>query len=232
MSNNTWFSLDCESVGLHGQTFAVGVSVVDDEGNELDHLHAHCDHRHAFGQPEDRKWVDENCPDVHPHTAHNSQEVLEQFAAFWNKWKAQGAVMVGDCAWPVEARMLARCVDAGLIEDFSGPYPLHEVATLLLAAGMDPMATYGRHHFHEPAHQPLNDARHSARLWIAARKRLASAWESAKQDPVKFWGMIWISMGKPIFNDGAIQTIDLTMRIDPENFPPKDEVAPEGKTSV
>ena len=54
-------------------------------------------------------------------------------------------MMAAECAWPVEASFLLKCVrDDQEDRTWKGPYPLHDVATLLLAAGMDPMATYTR----------------------------------------------------------------------------------------
>ncbi len=63
-----WMIIDVEAVGLHGEAFAVGASVVDDVGNELDHAHFHCDPRLAAGRPDDHAWVEKNCPGIHPHT--------------------------------------------------------------------------------------------------------------------------------------------------------------------
>jgi hypothetical protein len=52
-----------------------------------------------------------------------------------------------------------------------GPYPLHEIASFMTAAGMDPMATYARLPDELPKHHPLADARQSARLlWLAVSR--------------------------------------------------------------
>ena len=74
--------------------------------------------------------------------------------------------MVADCAWPVEAKFLLQCVaDDPLGREWGGPYPLHELATLLLAKGYDPVGDYGRKSELElPKHDPLADAMQSARV--------------------------------------------------------------------
>jgi hypothetical protein len=46
----------------------------------------------------------------------------------------------------------------------SGPYPLHDLASILLAHGRDPLAKNERLPEELPEHDPLNDARQSARL--------------------------------------------------------------------
>jgi hypothetical protein len=101
--------------------------------------------------------------------------VRNGFWRTWLEWKSRGAVLVADCAWPVEARFLAACVDDNLdARTWDGPYPLHELASFMVAAGMDPMTTYDRLP-DEPQHDPLGDARQSARLLVMALGRLTAA---------------------------------------------------------
>jgi hypothetical protein len=78
-----------------------------------------------------------------------------------------------DCAWPVEARFLARCVnDKPREREWQGPYPLMEIASYLEAAGMDPMKEYDRLPSELPKHNPLCDARQSARMLSMALARI------------------------------------------------------------
>ena len=172
-----YFCFDVESIGLHGQAFAVGVCVVDQDGKELDSGRFSCDQMFAVGQPDDRAWVKAHCPDIHPHTAKDPSEVRMQFAAVWATWKARGAIAVADCAWPVEARFLNECVYFGNIGTWDGPYPLHDVATMRLAAALDPLETCERLPSELPKHCPLADARQSARLWIEAMKKIRTTKE-------------------------------------------------------
>ena len=74
---------------------------------------------------------------------------------------------------PVEARFLNECIDDNMPKSkWDGPYPLHEIASFMLAAGMDPMKTYERSGLDHPAHDPLADSYLSARLLMEAYKAL------------------------------------------------------------
>lgn len=168
---------DVESIGLHGEGFAVGWVVVDAMGTEHASGLAACHPASANGTPGNREWVRKNIP-VLPETNRTPYGVRLAFWNQWEAWKAKGAVLVADCAWPVEARFLAACVDdaeqEGLpLRDWDGPYPLHDLASVLLAVGKDPLATYERLPSEMPAHHPLNDARQSARLLVEALRTAA-----------------------------------------------------------
>lgn len=164
---------DVESVGLHGEGFAVGWVVVDSHGVEYDAMRFVCSPRWAKGTREGREWVAANLPPL-TLTDYETPTPVAVRAAFWQEWqhwKAQGAVLVADCAWPVEARFLAACVDDRPDErEWQGPYPLHELASFRLAAGLNPLGTADRLPSELPAHDPLADARQSARLLIEALK--------------------------------------------------------------
>jgi len=81
--------------------------------------------------------------------------------------------MFVECGWPVEANFLEACIrDYPKTRNWEGPYPMHEIATLMLAAGMDPMGTYERLPEELPAHEPLADVRLSARLLKEAFAKL------------------------------------------------------------
>lgn len=158
---------DVESVGLHGEGFAVGYILIDADGAQYEVGRYACPLEMAAGDEEGRRWVVENCP-VIPATHTTATLVRERFWRAWLAAKALGAVLVADCAWPVEARFLAACVDDDPEQRaWEGPYPLHELASFMVAAGMDPMATHDRLP-DEPLHDPLGDARQSARLLVRA----------------------------------------------------------------
>jgi hypothetical protein len=164
---------DVESIGLHGEGFAVGWVVVRDDGVLVADGCLACPTSTAHGDDEGRQWVSENCP-ILPTNCPNPQEVRRLFWNYWSEWKAQGAVMVADCAWPVEARFLIACVNDDASRTWGGPYPLHELASFMVAAGMDPHATYYRLP-DEPQHDPLGDARQSARLLVTALSKVGAA---------------------------------------------------------
>jgi hypothetical protein len=169
-SDQLFMVFDCESIGLHGETFAVGWVLVDRAGRERESGSMACDPRQARGNADGRAWVQEHCPP--PPDGYNCDSPRRVRNAFWHAWqfaRAQGAVMVADCCWPVEARFLAACVDDAPGErEWGGPYPLHDVASVRLAAGLDPLATVERLPGELPIHDPLADARQSARLLIEA----------------------------------------------------------------
>lgn len=166
----SFFVFDVESIGLHGEGFAVAGGVYLENGAAQWEFAFACGMHDAAGLLEDRKWVSENVPIL--EVTHRS--LVSMRDAFWGEWtKAKQGFhdikMAAECAWPVEARFLASCVDDDPpSRKWTGPYPLHDIASFMAAAGMDPMATYPRLPSEEPAHNPLKDARHSARLLAQA----------------------------------------------------------------
>jgi hypothetical protein len=166
-SDQLFMVFDVESVGLHGEGFAYGFVVVRADGAHFDSGWRACDPNDARGTADDRAWIAANLPMLPPE-AHSPGAVREYFWERWEHWKAKGALLVADCAWPVEARFLAACIDDSLTDrKFAGPYPLHELASFMAAAGLDPMAEYPRLPGEE-RHHPLGDARQSARLLLQA----------------------------------------------------------------
>jgi hypothetical protein len=174
---------DVESVGLHGEGFAVGWVVVGG-GKELESGRLACPAAAAYGTRSGREWVATNAPTM-PNTHALPNDVRDAFWAAWLRWKGRGAVLAADCPWPVEARFLAACVEEARDpmtsgtetpegeRDWQGPYPLIDVASVRLAVGLDPLGTAGRLPNELPAHDPLADARQSARLLVEALRLAA-----------------------------------------------------------
>lgn len=166
MANQQIFMVfDVESIGLHGEGFAVGYVVIDSEGDMLDQGLYACSLAAAVGTEEGYKWVRKNTPELR-ETHPSPWKVRAAFWRKWTEWRVQGAALVADCAWPVEARFLLQCIaDHPVANEGWGPYPLHELASILLAKGYDPTADYGRLNEMElPKHNPLADAMQSARV--------------------------------------------------------------------
>lgn len=126
---------DVESIGLHGEGFAVGWIVIDKSGNTLDEGYLACDPTICCGTKDDHLWVSENVPVLHySHT--NIITLRSEFWRLWRYWADQGVGLVADCAWPVEARFLIAAVnDDRATREREGPYPLHDLASVLLAIG-------------------------------------------------------------------------------------------------
>jgi hypothetical protein len=163
---NRFFVFDVESAGLHGEGYAVGYVVIDRDGNQHEQGMFACPLNSVRGSPDGFKWCRENAPDF--NETHDAPWMIR--AAFWRRWlewKDKGAVLAADCAWPVEARFLAQCVDDNPgAREWQGPYPLHDIATLLLACGSDPLAERDRLPGELPKHNPLADAKQSARILL------------------------------------------------------------------
>jgi hypothetical protein len=163
---------DVESVGLHGEGFAAGWVVVDDMGGRLGGACYACDPNEAKGHDVDRKWVAKNIPV--PHVGYNCRTPKQVRDEFWRAWsfaKDKGAMLVADCAWPVEARFLIACIeDDANVRNWNGPYPLIDVGSVLLAKGKDPLGKFPRLAGELPEHDPFCDAKQSARIFIEALK--------------------------------------------------------------
>jgi len=166
---------DVESVGLHGEGFAVGFVVIDTEGKELDHGRFACPVSAARGSIKGREWVERNILPPPAVTHAKPIQVRDAFWAKWMEWREKGAMLAADCPWPVEARFLMQCVEDAQHEvrgqplddgprGWDGPYPLLDVASMMFAVGLDPLATHERLPNELPVHDPLADARQSARL--------------------------------------------------------------------
>lgn len=175
----SFFVFDVESLGLHGEGFAVGGGLYLANGAAQWEFRYACPVEECSGKAvgvEDRTWVKENIPVL--EITHRSLVAMR--SEFWAQWvKARqanvNAEMAVDCGWPVEHNFLRACVhDSFLDRKVWGPYPLHEISSYLAAAGCDPVGTYEREPSEMPIHDPLADARQSARLFADALQRLES----------------------------------------------------------
>lgn len=171
LANRRVLSFDVESLGLHGLAWAVGWVYFEADGTEIESGIAACspgDVLRPIDGPDDLAWVQANCPTL-PRSCSNHAEVRAAFWRLLTRLAKDVPLIIADCAWPVEARFLSSCVDVDLKERrWLGPYPLHDVATMRLAAGLDPLATVDRLPLEEPKHHPTADARQSGRLWFEA----------------------------------------------------------------
>ena len=168
-------SFDAESNGLHGEAFAIGAVLLPDDPNALtEHFFARCP---ITGDVD--PWVNENVLPPLSQEMETHDTPREMRDAFWT-WLTShmtGAVVVVDCGWPVEAGLLSACVADDPSRAFKGPYPLHEVASLLLAAGLDPLASYAEQVLpgrSERKHHPVYDAHVSALCARMALERCAA----------------------------------------------------------
>lgn len=185
MMADTFMVFDVESIGLHGEGFAVAWVVVDRFGKRLDEGCIACDPADCAGTAESRLWVAENVPPLEV-TSPTKQHLLNTFWHEWRRWADQGAVLVADCAWPVEANFLTECVKLNHAErEWQGPYPLHDLASVLLAREADPLAVTFRMPDELPEHHPLMDARQSARQLAASLRAPNAEFSGADRRPLE-----------------------------------------------
>lgn len=170
--NGPFLVFDVESMGLYGDPFAVGFVVIDATGKELDFGTFVCPTSNLHCTKENREWLAKHVFPHIPNYTHTTPDgIAEAFWGVWMQWKERGASMVSDCGFPVETNFLRRCVgfgDLAQTREFLGPYPLYDVSTARLMAGLHPVATNYRLDGEKPAHNPLCDARQSARLFLEA----------------------------------------------------------------
>jgi len=180
----SYFVFDVESVGLHGEGFAVAGGVYLENGAAQWEFCFACPVDEATGFSDDRQWVKDNVPVI--TETHRSPRALRE--SFWTRWlkaKAEGALMAAECLWPVEAGFVSACIqDDYAARKWAGPYPFVEISSVLMAAGMDPMAKYERQPSEMPEHSPLGDARQSARLLATALAKIALRTVDASTDGV------------------------------------------------
>lgn len=173
-----FFVLDVESVGLYGEGFSVGFVVINkSDGKELDSGYYRCNPALAKGRQVDWEWAMANTVPVmeqHVYRKHANDctaphVVRCQLSAMLTMWYSECDV-AADVPFPVEANFLAQCFDENVIPE--SVYPLIDIASVMAAAGMDPMKDYDRLENELPKHHPLADARQSARLLFEAIGRL------------------------------------------------------------
>lgn len=170
----SYFVIDVESIGLHGEAFAVAGGVYLANGAPQWEFCYAIPLEEAKGNESDRNWVKANVPQI--EVTHRSGIAMrEAFFQTWMRAKNDGAEMAADCLWPVEARFVAAVIDDCAERNWLGPYPFHEISSYLAAAGFDPLGQYERTASELPKHNPLADARQSARMLAMALKKLKLA---------------------------------------------------------
>lgn len=176
---NHVISIDVESNGLHGDAFAIGGVLLDERGVVQQLFEGRC----PILGPVDA-WVEKNVIPVLRTMPETDQTPLAMRDRFWTwltntRAEFPQAILVADCGWPVEAGMFLACIrDDPAARGGGGPYPLHEVATLLLAAGLDPLGKYASdvlpvdaNAYWQP-HHPTYDAHASGLIALRCLKKL------------------------------------------------------------
>lgn len=161
---------DVESIGLHGEGFAVGWVLIDGNGVEYAGDEYGCPAEMAKGKSDDLKWVTEHC-----HTLVNCARPRDVRDEFWSAYRSYchdhpkiQTLLAADVTWPVEAHFLRQVFLDDEKRRTMAPYPLIDIASVRFAAGLNPLATCRRFKEELPPHSPLADARQSARLLLEA----------------------------------------------------------------
>ncbi|CAO5232504.1 hypothetical protein [Frankia sp. AgKG'84/4] len=161
------FGVDAETNGLYGQVWAIGAVLLDPATRAVTATFAG---QISPGEVTD-DWTRRNVvPVVHLPLYPSRAELLEAFWAFWERHGGRGRDVeaVADIQTPVEAGLFRACVQRDReLREFAGPYPLHELASALWMAGLDP--DLDRREFcGRPdlvAHDPVADATVAALCW-------------------------------------------------------------------
>lgn len=208
----TYLSFDCESCGLFGEVFAVGYVVVNQQGQELHDGYLACPVDEEAPEA-DLVWVRQNVIPVLPEvqtscpTYANCESLPELLQRFWYMWQEYrhlypGIMMVVDCGFPVETGFLHRVANEMQLTIQDSPYPVLDVASVLAGAGYDPLAELPREPTELPQHNPVNDARQSARILVQLRKELAGhralawahGWGRDPDEPIPEGTLTWSGM--------------------------------------
>lgn len=179
MDTDRILTIDAEANGLTGQAFCVAMNVTQSHVgvvHEIDSVVFRC----PIEGPVDQ-WVQDN---VMPGLAGvdvdcaNYGELMGKVRQWQEQWTVLGVRTLTHVPWPVEARLLSDMYPG--VDIWSGPYPLLDVAPLLLVAGYDPVSVdvYLReNNVAAPQgltpHHPLYDVRAAAAAWWHLNERLA-----------------------------------------------------------
>jgi hypothetical protein len=110
-------------------------------------------------------------PHLPNEITHDSPTALyEAIYQVWMRIKGEykEVLAIADCSYPVETSFFATMIKFNEQErEWTGPYPLHEVATALLMARIN-REEYPPQPEELPVHHPVNDARYSSRLFLLA----------------------------------------------------------------
>lgn len=157
---------DVETVGLHGEAWQVGAVVMDDDWSIVQQVCWTANRDHARGTRFAHEWCDRMCGSS-AESKLTPYNLRDGFYALWRAYaqKPGGCEMWADAGWPVEARFLLDVIndDHGRRE-WEGPYPLHEIGTVIMLKGGDCRQPLPRLADEKPIHHALNDARQSARI--------------------------------------------------------------------
>lgn len=172
---------DVESIGLHGEAYAVGWTIIEN-GHEVDFGHAATHPDNALpsmsASPESiqnsRKWLQDNV-EVPSINASTTLEVREAFWREWTKIKNKGGSLWSEVNWPVESNFLSACIEDNHEErEWNGPYPLFDIGNLRRIMNISPATVVFKSWHAGRPHNPLFDCRQSAKYIVGLGREIGA----------------------------------------------------------
>ncbi len=164
-----WLVFDVESIGLYGDPFAVGLVLMNKDGDIFRQRWYGCNlEKHPafmWSRPEDVKWCINNIPKHVKDGNCTIEEMYSSFTTLLSSAIKQNYSIIADCPFPVEVNFLVNCERRD--RTYIGPYPLYDVSSILSALGKDPMEEYPREEG-QTKHHPMWDAYVSAKQLYTA----------------------------------------------------------------
>lgn len=137
--NTVFLAFDVESNGLHGEAFAVGAVLMKADETIIDEFNGRCPIKGEVDE-----WVKDNVlkplQDL-PENYKTAKALRKGFWEWYKEAKTKADYVVVKNSYPVETRFLADCQDDDLEERYwEHPFPLIDLASLLLGLGIKPLA--------------------------------------------------------------------------------------------
>jgi hypothetical protein len=156
---------DVESMGLHGEGFAVGGSLFNHRGERLDSFLFCCPTEGLYSSPEDRAWINDNVP-LLPAMYNTPRDIRDAFWSYYTTAKKEydNLMVAAETPWPVESNFLSACIKDDPSRHWEGPYPLLDISSVMFTAGEDPLTPVPRDESELPYHHPGADAYASANI--------------------------------------------------------------------
>lgn len=132
------FIIDAETDGLYGSLLTIAVLVTDSKGKVLESFYGGLPTHIAVASD---PWVVDNVlPFISEYQAFDSEEALLE--TVWSLWVAhrEDSICFADVPHPIESRIFSKMVTSHPIErTFQGPFPLIDIASLLMGRGYSPL---------------------------------------------------------------------------------------------
>lgn len=135
------FIVDAECDGLYGEIFSIGALVADIRTMEPV-LKFNLTSTYGMERVKQDFVKEHVIPAI---KADNTMVFVEKpitklLDYFWIFYEAvrESSIVIADFGAPVEARLFSQCITDDADREFKGPYPLHELGTILLLNNIDP----------------------------------------------------------------------------------------------